>query len=439
MTAESGLLRFVALPPTLSPIERRYLTRANRLGVIFLFLHLPVFVIVAWANDTDPAAAAALSALVLFGPLFAFSCVDNPRSVSVVYGVASMALGGLLVHFGRGPMQIEMHFYFLVLIAMLAIYGNPTVIIAAAFSVVAHHGICWYIARDSVFGLTAPLETVIVHAVFVVVDAVGACFIARTFFDNVISLEKIISTRTDELEAKEQDLQTILQHMDRGICLIRRDGTLARGRSATFDRLLGAPEGGTQTIFDLFARLDGNFATASKSEWRNVEDAFLPLQLTLGKMPRELQAPGRTLEISYSPVRGKARVQSFIVAVKDATEANDSVQDVPTSEIHGILRQAMAQPRELARSWDDITALVTSACDRKTAASERHDALKSLIHEARQLGADSMLRLCEQMASHCARGHEPSSSMRKRLEQSWSDLRLLLELVGPRCSTSPPG
>ena len=30
-----------------------------------------------------------------------------------------MLMGGLLVHFGQGPVQIEMHFYFFVLLALL--------------------------------------------------------------------------------------------------------------------------------------------------------------------------------------------------------------------------------------------------------------------------------------------------------------------------------
>jgi len=58
--------------------------------------------------------------------------LSNPRYVSIAIGIALMGQGGLLVHIGQGPVQIEMHFYFFAVLAMLAVFGNPMVIVAAA-------------------------------------------------------------------------------------------------------------------------------------------------------------------------------------------------------------------------------------------------------------------------------------------------------------------
>jgi len=48
---------------------------------------------------------------VLIGPVLAYKrCASAPPCRGL--WLYAMCLGGLLVHFGRGPMQIEMHFYF---------------------------------------------------------------------------------------------------------------------------------------------------------------------------------------------------------------------------------------------------------------------------------------------------------------------------------------
>jgi hypothetical protein len=56
-----------------------------------------------------------------------------------------MLMGGLLVHFGQGPVQIEMHFYFFALLSMLCMFANPMVNLAAALTVTVHHLIVWCI------------------------------------------------------------------------------------------------------------------------------------------------------------------------------------------------------------------------------------------------------------------------------------------------------
>src|SRR5438552_17555983 len=118
------IVNTIFLPNEISAFERDYLKKVNRLTMQFFWLHVPVFIAVAWFNDTNPLLAAVLTSAVAVGPWLAYRTLANPRTVTLVYGFASMLMGGLLVHFGQGPVQIEMHFYFFALIAMLALYGN---------------------------------------------------------------------------------------------------------------------------------------------------------------------------------------------------------------------------------------------------------------------------------------------------------------------------
>ena len=102
----------------------------------------------------------------------------------MTYGFTAMVMGGLLVHFGQGPMQIEMHFYFFVLIALLAVFANPMVILTAAVTVALHHFVVWLVIPISVFNYQASLWTVVVHALFVSLESIAAVFVARSFFND---------------------------------------------------------------------------------------------------------------------------------------------------------------------------------------------------------------------------------------------------------------
>jgi hypothetical protein len=201
-------LNYLVLPRRMTDFEVSYLRRMNRIGLVFFVIHLPVFCAVAYFNDTGPGLAALLTIAVLVGPVAAYLTLQNPRAVSVVYGFTSMLMGGLLVHFGQGPVQIEMHFYFFALLAMLAVYANPLVIIVAAVTVALHHLGLWIYLPKSVFNYAAPIWVVAVHAAFAVLESIATCFIARSFFDNVIGLEKIVQARTAELDERNRDTST---------------------------------------------------------------------------------------------------------------------------------------------------------------------------------------------------------------------------------------
>src|SRR5262245_60133733 len=146
----SKLLQSIVLPPQVSDFERSYLRRVNRIALWFFVGHLPAFMLVALVNGQSVLQAVVLTALVLVGPILAQRAFENPRSVSLVYGFSSMLMGGVLVHLGQGPVQIEMHFYFFALLAMLAVFGNPMAIIVAAVTVAVHHLVVWMYLPESV-------------------------------------------------------------------------------------------------------------------------------------------------------------------------------------------------------------------------------------------------------------------------------------------------
>lgn len=304
------------LPKEISAFEQSYLTRMNNIGVICFALHLPVLVAIAYLNDTGPLLAFVLTLATLAGPLMALKCWDSKRAISVVLGITAMFMGGLLVHFGQGPVQIEMHFYFFVLIALLAVFANPMVITAAAVTAALHHVVLWIALPASIFNYEAPFWVVAVHALFVVLESVAACFIARSFFDNVIGLEKIVAQRTLEVDQRNNDMRRILNSVRQGFCTISPEGLISEERSAAVDALLGKISD-NETIIDVLRRHDEETA-----EWYELglEDVFadiMPLQITLDQLPKRILANGKTISIASRPIHEDDKLIGLALVLTD--------------------------------------------------------------------------------------------------------------------------
>jgi two-component system, chemotaxis family, sensor kinase CheA len=250
--------------------------------------------------------------------------------------VTAMFMGGLLVHFGQGPVQIEMHFYFFSLVAMCAVFGNPLVIVAAAVTVALHHLLVWLVLPRSVFNYDAAWWVVAVHAAFVVLESVAACFISRSFFDNVIGLEKIVRVRTAALDSKNRDMRMLLDNVRQGFLTIDCDGQLAQERSAAVDQWFGEPAVGV-TWFDYLSTFSTEFAEKTRLAWDEVAASIMPVELTLEQMPRRVTVQGTThYQIDYRPIGATEPHEHYLVIVTDVTA------DVEREHVEQEAREAIA-------------------------------------------------------------------------------------------------
>jgi two-component system chemotaxis sensor kinase CheA len=397
------LLEFLVLPPEISEFERRYLQRVNRVALAFFALHVPVFVLVAWANRTGPWLALALTSAVLAGPAIAVHKLANPRTVSVVHGIAAMFFGGLLVHFGQGPLQIEMHFYFFCLLAMCAVFGNPMVILAGAATVALHHLVVWLVLPKSVFNYSAAWWVVAVHAAFVVLESIPACYIARSFFDNVIGLEKIVQARTAALDARNRDMRLLLDNVRQGFLTIGADGSLAKERSAAVDRWLGAPAEG-DSWFDYLGRVSQSFADGSRAAWDQVRRDVLPLDVALDLMPHTLKLAGAHLQLDYRPIGASEPYEHYLVVITDVTaELAREQAEIERREAMEVFERILNDRTGTESFFDEGSRIVAGL----TKAGEGDLPLvKRLVHtlkgNATLFGLDSVATLCHALEDRMA-------------------------------------
>jgi two-component system, chemotaxis family, sensor kinase CheA len=418
-----SLLDYLILPKTISDHERRYLQQMNRIALLFFYGHLPVMVAIAALNGTKPLFAALFTSLVLVGPTLAYFGFKNPRSVARSFGFVAMIMGGLLVHFGQGPMQIEMHFYFFVLIALMAVFADPLAILVAAVTVAGHHAVMYFVLPQSVFNYQASIWVVAVHALFVVLESVAACFIARSFFDNVIGLEKIVERRTLELDSRNADMRLVLANVGQGFLTIDRDRRMSVERSAVLETWLG-PAAGETDFAAYVGRTDPTAGTWFTLGFEAVVDDMLPIELAIEQMPKRMKADGKILEFSYRPIQKDGVLEKVLVVVSDVTS------DVERARFEAEQHEMMAVVDRILKDKAGFIEFFADATETVSALEDGHlsdpSAVKRAVHTLKGscaiFGLTNMSSFCHAVEDEMAETGELSAAQRSELAKRWGVL-----------------
>jgi len=415
------LVGIIVLPTEVTAFERRYLERLNKLALTFFLAHLPVFVLVSWLCGTGPFTAAALTVLVLVGPLVAYRTLRDPRHMSIVSGFTAMCLGGLLVHFGRGPMQIEMHFYFFVLIALLVVFANPAAIIAAAITVALHHLVVFTLLPRSVFNYDASYWTVAVHALFVLLESVGACFVARSFFDNVIGLERIVESRTAELNGRTQAMRLLLDNVQQGFVTLGHDGVADRERSAAVDRWLG-PSVDAGPIWRTLKRLEPQFGDSFETGWSAITDGSLPLELALDQLPKRLQVGARIWSFGYTAIAATPEEPArVLLVITDITsEVSRERAESEQQDFHRAFNHFMRDRTGFLEFIEEADKLVRESQDSWRDKPEMRRILHTLKGNCGLFGISRLAGLCHELETALRDSAENlSPANRERIAAEW--------------------
>lgn len=418
------LIDYVVLPGEPSEFEVRYLQRINRVALLFFAGHIPAFAIVAYFNDTNPLLAVILTSLLFAGPLLAYRTFRDVRAVSLVYGFTSMLMGGLLVHFGQGPVQIEMHFYFFALLAMLSVFGNPLAIVVAAVTVAAHHLALWAYLPKSVFNYDAPIWVVLVHAAFVVLESVATCFIARSFFDNVIGLEKIVQARTTQLDARNKDMRRVLDNSSQGFLTIDREGRMSPERSAVLTAWFGPAEVG-QTLSDYLEAKVPGIKVDLELGWSAVIEDVLPIELTFDQLPKRFSVGPRHYRIDWTPILRDDVLEQALVMISDVTSEYERERlEAEQRDVLKILGRVVGDKQGVLEFFEEARDLVDAITDPKVTDLV---VLKRAIHTLKGnsliFGVQTIADICHELEDQIDELKEiPSSEERADLRARWDML-----------------
>ncbi len=424
-----NLKRYLVLPSEVTAFEHNYLTRLNKIALYFFYAHIPIFMLVAWAADTGPLFALILSIAVLIGPTIAQFTFQSERAKSMVYGFTAMAMGALLVHFGQGPVQIEMHFYFFALLAMLCMFANPAVNLVAAVTVAVHHLLFWWLLPSSVFNYDASIWVVAVHAAFVVLETVAACFISRRFFDDVIGLEKIVRARTREVHL-------ILNNIGQGFMTVDLHGTMSDERSTIVSSWFG--ESGDATTFQEYvSKVDAGVGEWFELGLESLRDGFLPTEVSIDQLPKRINLNGSILELSYKPINdASGALEKLLIIISDITSEIEREQaEVQQKQLMHIFENIMRDKLGFLQFLAEADDMIEAVAGQKYADLPH---LKRIIHtikgNAGLFGMASIASLCHELEDEIVlESRAPEQERLTTLKNEWKTTCAKLDhLLGER-------
>jgi methyl-accepting chemotaxis protein len=167
-------------------------------------VHVAILGAVAWLLGRD-VVFAVLTALALgAAPLLAWRLGRPMKIVGFALAVALAGQTSILVFLFNGhPWQVEMHFYYFAVLAMLSGFCEWPVLVAAAGLIAVHHLSLDFLLPDAVYPGGSNFLRVVVHAVVVVIETamlIGIGYAMRSAFAQA-------DAARHEAEATAQEVQ----------------------------------------------------------------------------------------------------------------------------------------------------------------------------------------------------------------------------------------
>ncbi len=160
----------------MTKFEREYTASINKASVIALAALIPIFVLTAVIFETQLWVALGLAPFMLAGPALSYWKKPDHKITSMLIAFTTMSFSGILIHLGKG--MIEMHFSVFVLLACITVFGSLEVVATAVATIAVHHLAFFFFLPSSVFNYEASLGIVLLHATFVIVEAIPVAWIS---------------------------------------------------------------------------------------------------------------------------------------------------------------------------------------------------------------------------------------------------------------------
>lgn len=166
--------------------RQRYNRQISFYYLIALALHIPFFMGLAYANDKGLLLAVGLSLFFLVGPAALYISGVTSALLPCVLAFTTISYSGLLIHFGNG--MIEMHFHIFIVLAAFIAFGLRAPVLVGVVTTAVHHIAFFFLLPASVFNYKASFGIVLLHATFVILEAVPVLYVA-TRFKRLIDLQ----------------------------------------------------------------------------------------------------------------------------------------------------------------------------------------------------------------------------------------------------------
>ncbi len=191
---------------------------------VLAFVHVPVLIVLAWLRGYDIAGVTALSLVLAAAPAFLLVMRRPIFAIAAALTIALIAQTSLLVFLMEGhPWQVETHFYYFAILAMLSGFCDFRILLLAAGLIALQHLGFNQILPGALYPGGTDYGRVALHAFVVVVETVmlvGIGWTIRSAFDQaqiqrqaaeeaVAKLRHVLDERSRELSATSERANSV--------------------------------------------------------------------------------------------------------------------------------------------------------------------------------------------------------------------------------------
>jgi two-component system chemotaxis sensor kinase CheA len=238
-------------------------------------------------------------------------------------------------------------------------------------------------------------------------------------------LGALVRERTHELDTRNQAMRLVLDNVDQGFVGVSLEGELSPERSAILDRWLGSPKPNDT----LFSYIDASFPGKGdyfRVAWDALREDWMPLQMQLDQLPREMTHDQLHLGFGYQPIfDDDGKLSRVLVIVTDMSPIMEKRRaEEEERELVNVVRKLLADQAGFEEYFREASELVRAIQKRSGDHAGTLRALHTLKGNSAIFGVESVVSLSHELEGRMqASGAELSVTDVDRLTATWARVR----------------
>lgn len=235
------------------------------------------------------------------------------------------------------------------------------------------------------------------------------------------NLEQLVQQRTLALERRNAAMRLVLDNVDQGLATIQLDGKLAPERSRMFDEwFAAAPE--SAAFSEVLSKKQQRLQMEFQLGWEQLVDGFVPHELAIDQLPKQVEAQGRSYRLSYKPIQEESQLSGVLLVASDiSAEIEHQKREAEQRELLGIVERITRDRTGFIEFFEEAAAQVASLTQGEApppAVALR--TLHTIKGNCGSYGVSSMARIAHELETRLAEtGDPPTPDRLQPLATAW--------------------
>jgi two-component system chemotaxis sensor kinase CheA len=247
------------------------------------------------------------------------------------------------------------------------------------------------------------------------------------------TLEQKVEERTEELALRNRDMRLVLDNVDQGFVTLSPEGRMTGGRSRVINEWFGdCPDG--SDFAEHMARHSGEFRDCFGLGWMQLKEQFLPLDLCLDQLPKQLRVAERTWSFRYLPFFQEKQLDGVLVVANEITaRLAHEREEAEQREIMQAFTRLMLDRSGFLNFASDASAAVSSVCTRELDSDLPR--LKRVLHTLKgnsaMMGLSLVSAQCHQLEEELQAEPQMSDASLAELTRRWQRITQHIAKLAP--------